>query len=106
VTFVAGAVIWSGYLLGWWGWCAVTDRVSPGPPDTFWWPSIRDLIVPGRAANAVPPKLLRSTAGTMNNLPSGAFGVDDKGNPLTGIPGKAGGPPLQLAPQPGKYGSA
>lgn len=57
MTFVAGAVIWSAYLLGWFGWEALTDRVPPGDPDTFWWPSIRDLVSPGRQAYAVPQKL-------------------------------------------------
>lgn len=62
MIFVAGAVIWAGYTLAWWGWEALTDRVPPGAPDTFWWPSIRDLVAPGRQGAAVPPRLLRSPA--------------------------------------------
>jgi hypothetical protein len=103
MTFVAGAIIWGAYTLAWWGWEALTDRVPPGEKDTFWWPSIRDLVSPGRQAAAVPPRLLRSTAGTAGGLPPGAFGVDSQGNPLTGTPGTPGGPPLALQPQPGKY---
>lgn len=57
MTFVAGAVIWSAYTLSWWGWLALTDRVPPGQPNTFWWPSVRDLVSPGRQAFAVPPRL-------------------------------------------------
>lgn len=61
MTLVAGAVIWSGYVLAWWGWLAVTDRVPPGPSGRIWWPSIRDLVVPGRAGQAVPAQLLKAT---------------------------------------------
>lgn len=57
MTFVAGAVIWAGYTLAWWGWEALTNRVPVGQPDTFWWPSIRDLVVPGRASFAVPEQV-------------------------------------------------
>lgn len=57
MTFVAGAVFWAGYTLAWWGWEAVMDRVPPGAPNRFWWPSIRDLVSPGRQAYAVPPRL-------------------------------------------------
>lgn len=106
MPFVAGAVIWAGYTLSWWAWLALTDRVPPGQPDTFWWPSIRDLIVPGNAIRAVPPRLIRSTAGTLGGVPSSALGVDAQGNPLTGTPGTPGGPPLLLQPQPGKNATA
>ncbi len=54
---MAGAVIWAGYVAIWWGWEAVTDRVPAGTANTLWWPSIRDLIQPGRMAVAVPPRL-------------------------------------------------
>ncbi len=57
MTFVAGAIVWAGYVLVWWGWEAVTDHVPPGPADTIHWPSIRDLITPGRTAFAVPPRI-------------------------------------------------
>lgn len=105
MTFVAGAVIWSGYTLAWWGWLALTDRVPPGTTGTFWWPSIKDLVVPGNVGRAVPPRLIAGTAGSATTS-SGAQGVDAAGNPLTGTPGKAGGAPLQTQPQPGKYGGA
>lgn len=59
MTLVAGAVFFAGYSLAWWGWLAATDRVNPGAKDTFWWPSIRDLMAPGRQAQAVPPKVTR-----------------------------------------------
>lgn len=57
MTFIAGAIIWAGYTCAWWGWEALTDRVPVGQPDTFWWPSIRDLVVPGRAAFAYPQQV-------------------------------------------------
>lgn len=57
MTFIAGAIVWTGYTLAWWGWEALTDRVPVGQPDTFWWPSIRDLVVPGRAAFAYPQQV-------------------------------------------------
>lgn len=100
MTFVAGAVIWTGYTLLWYGWEALTDRVPPGQPDNFWWPSIRDLVVPGRIGQAVPPPLLKSTAGSLPGVPPAAQGVDAQGRPLD--PGKYS----EVAPQPGKYGSA
>lgn len=100
MTFVAGAVIWSGYLLGWWGWLALTDRVQPGQPESFWWPSIKDLVVPGKVNFAVPPRLLKSTAGSLPGLPPAAQGVDAQGRPLD--PGKYS----EVTPQPGKYGAA
>jgi hypothetical protein len=59
--FVAGVVIWSGFTLGWWGWLAVTNRVPAGEPGTTWWPSIKDLVSPGRTSFAVPPQLQSST---------------------------------------------
>lgn len=105
MTFIAGAVLWAAYTAVWWGWEAVTNRVPDGPPDTFHWPSLRDLVSPGRMAAAVPPQMVRPTAGSATTNP-GSQGVDAKGNPLTGTPGKPGGAPLQTAPQPGKYGSA
>ena len=57
MTLIAGAVIWVGYTIVWWGWEAMTDRVPSGTPGTIWWPSIRDLVVPGRVTRAVPAKL-------------------------------------------------
>lgn len=64
MTFVAGAVFWTGYTLAWWGWLALTDRVPPGEANTFWWPSIRDLVAPGRMNVAVPPRLIRAAGST------------------------------------------
>lgn len=63
MIFIGGAVLWSAYLLAWWGWEAMTDRVPAGQPNTFWWPSIRDLISPGRLAHAVPPKVATGSDG-------------------------------------------
>lgn len=54
MTFIAAAVLWGGYTMMWWGWLAVTDHVPPGPPDTFHWPSIIDLVSPGRIGQAIP----------------------------------------------------
>lgn len=93
MTFVAGAVIWAGYTLAWWGWLAVTDRVPAGQKDTFWWPSIRDLIVPGRAGSAVPVQLNKpigaNTAASLVDTskaphPTGA-GTGDTGNVTAGL---------------------
>jgi hypothetical protein len=75
MTFVAGAVIWAGYTLGWWGWLAVTDRVPAGQPGSFWWPSIRDLVAPGAVGRAVPPRLIavaqktKQDAQSLPNIP-------------------------------------
>jgi hypothetical protein len=55
VPFVAGAVLWTGYTLLWWGWLAVTDKVPVGPENTFHWPSIRDLVSPGRVPQVAVP---------------------------------------------------
>lgn len=60
MSFIAGAVFFAGYSALWWGWLAATDHVNPGPTDTFWWPSIRDLMAPGRMAQAVPPRVTRA----------------------------------------------
>lgn len=54
MTLVAAAVIWSGYTLGWFGWLALTDKVPPGPSDSFHWPSIKDLVSPARINVAIP----------------------------------------------------
>ncbi|HEV7535160.1 MAG TPA: hypothetical protein VGP90_05960 [Acidimicrobiia bacterium] len=112
MTFVAGAIIWSGYTLAWWGWQALTDHVPPGDPNRIHWPSIRDLISPGRAAVANRPRAT-STGVTIRNditvtTPSGTTtipsypvvgGVTSSTQP--GIPGKPGGPPLLTQGQPG-----
>jgi hypothetical protein len=45
------AVLWGGYTLTWWGWLAMTNRVPKGTPGKIWWPSIQDLISPGKAGN-------------------------------------------------------
>ena len=48
MPFVAGAVLWAGYTVGFWGWMAMTDRVPQGAPNTFHWPSFLDLVKPGQ----------------------------------------------------------
>lgn len=45
------AVLWGGYTIAWWGWLAMTDRVQKGTPGKIWWPSIMDLVSPGKAGN-------------------------------------------------------
>ncbi len=49
--FIGMGIIWAGYVLTWWGWLAVTDKVPVGKNGTVWWPSIKDLVVPGKAGN-------------------------------------------------------
>lgn len=83
MTFVAGAVVWAGYTLAWWGWLAVTDRVPAGQPNTLWWPSIRDLVSPGRMAQAVPPRL---GTGPGLNAQAAAGTLPKPTTPLTGGP--------------------
>ena len=48
MPFVAGAVLWGGYTVAFWGWMAMTDRVPQGPANTFHWPSFLDLVKPGQ----------------------------------------------------------
>lgn len=49
---IAGiAVLWAGYTFAWWGWLALTDKVPVGKDNTVWWPSIKDLVIPGNSAN-------------------------------------------------------
>lgn len=73
MTFVAGAVLWSAYTLAWWGWQALTDRVPPGQPDTIHWPSIRDLVAPGRisVANRPPATSALADPGNLAYDPAG-----------------------------------
>lgn len=76
--FLGGAVLWAGYTLVWWGWEALTDHIPGGPDNTFHWPSIRDLIVPGRMAFAVPPRVNAPVSGTQ------AVAGGTAGQPLAG----------------------
>lgn len=98
MPFVAGAVLWGAYTLGWWGWLALTDRVPPGTPDSFWWPSILDLVRPGSIGKAVPPRLLKATAGTLPGFP-----VDSSGNATSNsgqaVPGTSSTSKLYVTPQ-------
>jgi len=57
MPFVAGAVLWGAYTLGWWGWLALTDHVPAGQENTIWWPSLLDLVKPGSIGKAVPPRV-------------------------------------------------
>lgn len=66
MSFVAGAVLWSAYTLAWWGWQALTDRVPPGQPNQIHWPSIRDLVSPGRLAVANRPPSAGGQSGPLN----------------------------------------
>lgn len=56
MPLVGGALLWGGYTLMWWGWEAMTNRVPEGPDNHFHWPSIKDLVSPGRIADAIPAK--------------------------------------------------
>lgn len=92
MPFVGGAVLWGAYTLAYWGWLAMTDRVNPGEPDTFWWPSLLDLVRPGSIGKAVPAKLLKSTAGKAS--PNAAY------NP-GGVAGAQANPGQSLPMGPG-----
>lgn len=56
MTFIAGAIIWAGYVSIWWGWEAITDHVNPGVKGAIHWPSFKDLVIPARMAYAVPAR--------------------------------------------------
>lgn len=63
MPFVAGLVLFSGYTLAWWGWEAMTDHVNPGAKGKIHWPSIKDLLSPGRISQAIPPKATNADTG-------------------------------------------
>ena len=95
MTLIATAVLWAGYTGLWWGWLAVTDHVPDGPPDTVHWPSIRDLIIPGRIAFAIPGRNVNAAQNVggptvtipASNvpLPSGTVGGQGTGNILKNV---------------------
>ncbi|MGH7483984.1 MAG: hypothetical protein ACREMY_00085 [bacterium] len=93
MPLVGGALLWIGYTLGWFGWMAMTDRVPPGPPDHIHWPSIKDLVSPGRIVQAEialgqNPGLNTTLAGAIPKGPTGATvgsGAGDTGNILNGV---------------------
>lgn len=87
MPFVAGAVLWSAYTLAWFGWQALTDRVPPGEPNHIHWPSIMDLVKPGRIGVANRPPAAKG--GTLNQqagqiLNSGSGPVTYSPAPFTG----------------------
>lgn len=91
MPFIGGAVLWSAYLLGWWSWQALTDRVPPGAPGHIHWPSIRDLVSPGRMGVANRPRA--SAGGTLNQQSAQIL--------------QGGGEPVPYVPTPftGQYGN-
>jgi hypothetical protein len=74
---IAGiAVLWAGYTLAWWGWLGMTNQVPKGRPGEIWWPSIMDLVVPGKAANLsntvrVQNKLQQASTGALADIGNG-----------------------------------
>ncbi len=80
--FLGIAVLWGGYALAWWGWCAMTDRVPQGGDGTIWWPSIQDLVIPGKAAN-----MSKTVLDQERNIAGSTAALQAAGNqPLTGKP--------------------
>ncbi|MGH7484140.1 MAG: hypothetical protein ACREMY_00875, partial [bacterium] len=86
--FIGAVLTWVGYTGVWFGWLCLTNRVPPGAPNSIHWPSIQDLVSPGKMANLDAYAKVNDTssgpAGTV--YPSNFVGPIPSGSARTGAP--------------------